>query len=127
MYKSQEKPSRLSYLKKVLNHLAYFDFVYKNPWVVARLLKNYFRIVVLREKVIRIMDIAGTAAQRDRGLATLFVTNLDVAPTDTTNPAGSHRLQHGFLGRPAARVVLRGRLAGAAILDFVRRVHAADE
>ncbi len=62
MYQAQEKPTRLNYFKKVIGHLTYFDFVYKNPWVVARLIKNYFRIFVLRKKVIRIIDIAVTAA-----------------------------------------------------------------
>ncbi|MCA9393579.1 MAG: radical SAM protein [Candidatus Omnitrophica bacterium] len=62
MYQSQEKPTRLNYFQKVVSHLTYFDFVYKNPWVVARLIKNYFRIIVLRQQVIRIIDIGVTAA-----------------------------------------------------------------
>src|SRR5262245_51727302 len=41
---------------------------------------------------------------------------------DAARPAGAEGLEHGFFGGEAAGIVLRGRLAGRAILDLVRRI-----
>ena len=71
--------------------------------------------------------LAGAAAQGDRRRAARLVPHLDVAPTDAADPAGAERLEHRFLRRPAAGVVLRGRLLGRAVLDLVLGVDAADE
>ena len=54
--------------------------------------------------------IASAAAQRDGRRAAAVVADLDVAPTDPATPAGAERFEHRFLRRPAAGVVLRGRL-----------------
>jgi hypothetical protein len=71
--------------------------------------------------------LAGAAAEGDRRSAARFVPHLDVAPTDAADPAGAERLEHGFLRRPAAGVVLRGRLLVGAVGDLVVGVHATDE
>jgi MoaA/NifB/PqqE/SkfB family radical SAM enzyme len=45
---------------KVLNHLMYFDFVYRQPVILLRLLGNYFQQIFFRQQRLRIADIALT-------------------------------------------------------------------
>lgn len=57
------KPNGQSDFKaKIKNARFYLSFVYKNPFLIARLLKNYFKIFVLNQRVIRAVDISITAA-----------------------------------------------------------------
>ena len=53
----QSKPQ---FSNKMFSHMLYFDFIYKNPCVFARVLVNYYKLLVLRQKVLRITDIAVT-------------------------------------------------------------------
>lgn len=47
-------------MKKHLNIVRYFNFLYDKPYLLLKIIKNYFRMLLLRQKVLRIADIALT-------------------------------------------------------------------
>jgi len=58
----QVKSQNSRFIYKIFNHVSYFDFIYKQPMLLMRLLKNYFLILVFKKKLLRITDIAVTYA-----------------------------------------------------------------
>ncbi len=54
--------SKSDFRSKLKNARFYLSFIYKNPILICRLIKNYFKIVVLKQRVIRAVDISITAA-----------------------------------------------------------------
>lgn len=71
--------------------------------------------------------IERTAVKMNDWLTAELVGNLDVAPGNSFDPAGANGFEHGFLGGPAASIVLRSGFAFAAILDLVLGVDPIDE
>lgn len=65
--------------------------------------------------------------QLNKWLAAHLIDDLDIGPLDPFGPAGSHRFEDGFLGRPASGEMLDRRLALRAVGDFSRREDASDE
>jgi hypothetical protein len=55
--------------------------------------------------------IACATADMNGRRAVSIVADFDVAPGDSAAPAGAKRLEDRFLGGPAARIMLRRRLA----------------
>ena len=56
-----------------------------------------------------------------------MVANFDVAPTNPAAPPRAKRLEHRFLRRPSAGVVLRRGALRRAVGDFVIGVDPANE
>ena len=71
--------------------------------------------------------VAGSGAEIDRWSALPIVADFDVAPADAPPPTGAERFEHGFLGGPAAGVVLCCCFAGGAVFDLGIGVDARDE
>ena len=64
------------------------------------------------------LHFAGAAVQMAERRALAVADDLDVAPADAAAPAGAERFEHRLFRGPAAGVVLRRRLAAAAVLDL---------
>ncbi len=72
-------------------------------------------------------DFSRATTKSNDGRAAMFVANFDIAPTNSFTPTCAKRLEHRFLRGPAARVMLRGRLLGRAVLNLMLRVNPANE
>lgn len=59
---SKDRPKESAFKTKIKSYKFYLGFIIKNPFLIFRLINNYFKIIVLKQKVIRAVDISITAA-----------------------------------------------------------------
>src|SRR5688572_33477783 len=71
-------------------------------------------------------DLARPAGQRHNGTSLAIVADFNIAPAYPAAPSGAQRLEHRFLGGPAAGEVLRRLPPALAITDLMRRIDAGD-